>query len=560
MGNPLRILLIDDNPDDRLLLNHELERQFPTVQIQEILEAKALERALEAGEFDLVVTDYQLCWGTGIQVLQAVRARYPFCPVIMFTATGNEEIAVTAMKEGLDDYILKTPNRYARIPVAIQLALERAAVRQELAWAQAEQARLLQQEQAARAEAEAANRLKDEFLATLSHELRTPLTAMLGWTQLLVSQKLDETTLTRAAEVLHRNTRSQLQLIEDLLDVSSIITGKLQLTFHPVDLGPVIESAIDTVRPTAEAKRIDLSSQLDSSVTAVAGDANRLRQVMWNLLTNAIKFTPEGGRVKVRLSLVASHTASQKQATSLAEDQEQLKNDQGQINDYAQITVTDTGQGIPKDILPYIFERFRQVDGSTTRKQGGLGLGLAIARHIVELHGGSILAESQGEGQGATFTVKLPLLGSREEEIGNGEKAIHSPLPTPHPPLSGLQILVVDDEPDTCELVSFVLEQAGAIVTTASSAQAALELLKQSPPKVLVCDIAMPDTDGYALIQQIRSELTQQDGQILAIALSAYARELDRQRAIAAGFQQHIAKPVEPEALVKAIANLLSHS
>ncbi|MBF2048521.1 MAG: response regulator [Elainella sp. C42_A2020_010] len=560
MGNPLRILLIDDNPDDRLLLNHELERQFPTVQIQEILEAKALERALEAGEFDLVVTDYQLCWGTGIQVLQAVRARYPFCPVIMFTATGNEEIAVTAMKEGLDDYILKTPNRYARIPVAIQLALERAAVRQELAWAQAEQARLLQQEQAARAEAEAANRLKDEFLATLSHELRTPLTAMLGWTQLLVSQKLDETTLTRAAEVLHRNTRSQLQLIEDLLDVSSIITGKLQLTFHPVDLGPVIESAIDTVRPTAEAKRIDLSSQLDSSVTAVAGDANRLRQVMWNLLTNAIKFTPEGGRVKVRLSLVASHTASQKQATSLAEDQEQLKNDQGQINDYSQITVTDTGQGIPKDILPYIFERFRQVDGSTTRKQGGLGLGLAIARHIVELHGGSILAESQGEGQGATFTVKLPLLGSREEEIGNGEKAIHSPLPTPHPPLSGLQILVVDDEPDTCELVSFVLEQAGAIVTTASSAQAALELLKQSPPKVLVCDIAMPDTDGYALIQQIRSELTQQDGQILAIALSAYARELDRQRAIAAGFQQHIAKPVEPEALVKAIANLLSHS
>lgn len=560
MGNPLRILLIDDNPDDRLLLNHELERQFPTVQIQEILEAKALERALEAGEFDLVVTDYQLCWGTGIQVLQAVRARYPFCPVIMFTATGNEEIAVTAMKEGLDDYILKTPNRYARIPVAIQLALERAAVRQELAWAQAEQARLLQQEQAARAEAEAANRLKDEFLATLSHELRTPLTAMLGWTQLLVSQKLDETTLTRAVEVLHRNTRSQLQLIEDLLDVSSIITGKLQLTFHPVDLGPVIESAIDTVRPTAEAKRIDLSSQLDSSVTAVAGDANRLRQVMWNLLTNAIKFTPEGGRIKVRLSLVASHTASQKQATSLAEDQEQLKNDQGQINDYAQITVTDTGQGIPKDILPYIFERFRQVDGSTTRKQGGLGLGLAIARHIVELHGGSILAESQGEGQGATFTVKLPLLGSREEEIGNGEKAIHSPLPTPHPPLSGLQILVVDDEPDTCELVSFVLEQAGAIVTTASSAQAALELLKQSPPKVLVCDIAMPDTDGYALIQQIRSELTQQDGQILAIALSAYARELDRQRAIAAGFQQHIAKPVEPEALVKAIANLLSHS
>ncbi|MUL38275.1 response regulator [Gloeocapsopsis dulcis] len=544
MNQPLCILLVDDNPDDRLLLCHELEQEFPDLKVQEILEAKGLEQALVAGEFDLAITDYQLNWTDGIQILEAIKSRDSFCPVVMFTGTGNEEIAVKAMKAGLDDYLLKAPSRYPRIRAAVRLALERAETRRALARAQAEQVELLQREQAARAEAEAANRLKDEFLATLSHELRTPLNAMMGWTQLMVTQRLNEQTFNRAAEVIHRNTRMLAQLIEDLLDVSCAITGKLQLNSHPTELIPAIKAAIDTVQATAIAKRIHLSSRLDASVGMILGDASRLQQVVWNLLINAIKFTPEGGRVEVRLEQVEEAGAeSQKLADNLTAIPDSA---------YAQITVSDTGKGISSDVLPFIFERFRQADGSTTRKYGGLGLGLAIVRNLVELHGGSVYAESQGEGQGTTFTVKFPLM-----ETNPAVEQKLTPLEEPLN-LSGVQILVVDDELDTLELIGFVLGQAGATVTKASSAQAALEAFRQLRPSILVCDIAMPEMDGYMLIQQIRTMPNL--GQVLAIALTAYARKLDQQQAIAAGFQQHLAKPVEPEVLVREIANLLKHN
>ncbi|MBW4527263.1 MAG: response regulator [Phormidium tanganyikae FI6-MK23] len=536
MNYPLRILLIDDNPDDRLLLCHELEQEFPGLTVQEVLEAKGFEQALATSEFDLVVTDYQLNWIDGIQILQAIKFCDPFCPVVMFTATGNEEIAVEAMKAGLDDYLLKAPSRYPRIRASVRLALERAEIRRALARSQAEQVELLQREQAARAEAEAANRLKDEFLATISHELRTPLNAMMGWTQLLVSNRVDEQNLNRAVEVIHRNTRTLAQLIEDLLDISRAITGKLQLNSQPTELKPVIEAAIDIVQATAIAKRIHLLSDLNASVGMVLGDANRLQQVVWNLLINAIKFTPEGGRVEVRLEQIGGKVASLIAASP--------------HHPYAQITVSDTGKGISSNVLPFIFERFRQADGSTTRKHGGLGLGLAIVHHLVELHGGSVQAESQGDGQGATFTARFPLMETDlavEQNLTPLKEATN---------LSGVQILVVDDELDTLELIGFVLEQAGAIVTKASSAQAALEALTQLRPSVLVCDIAMPDMDGYRMIQQIRT-MPHLDWQVLAIALTAYARELDQQQAIAAGFQQHLAKPIEPEVLVKEIANLL---
>lgn len=539
MNQPLRILLIDDNPDDRLLLRHELEQEFPDLIVQEVLEAKGFEQALAAGEFDLVVTDYQLNWTTGIEILQSVKLRDIYCPVVMFTATGNEEIAVEAMKAGLDDYLLKAPSRYPRIRAAVQLALERAETRRALARIQAEQVELLQREQAARAEAETANRLKDEFLATVSHELRTPLNAMMGWTQLMASQRLDEQTFNRAAEVVHRNTRTLAQLIEDLLDISRAITGKLQLNAHPTELIPVIEAALDTVQAMATAKQIHLSSRLDFSTGLVLGDARRLEQVVWNLLVNAIKFTPEGGQVEIRLEQIDGRVDE--------------KQDEESHYPYAQIIVSDTGKGISSDVLPFIFERFRQADGSTTRKHGGLGLGLSIVRYVVELHGGSVQAQSQGEGKGATFTVKLPLLvamAESDQQATPKEEALN---------LNGVQILVVDDEPDTCELVSLVLEQAGAIVNRASSASEALALFKQLRPSILVCDIAMPGMDGYMMIQQIRM-MPDLDGQVLAIALTAYARELDRQQAIAAGFQQHLAKPVEPEVLVGEIAKLLQHS
>lgn len=384
-----------------------------------------------------------------------------------------------------------------------------------------EREQLLQQEQLARAEAEVANRSKDEFLATLSHELRTPLTPILGWTKVLQTKQLSDARYQEALDAIEQSAKRQAQLVDDLLDLSRIVQGKLTLNLTLVSLLTPIAAALETVGLSADAKSIRIETNLDPTVGQVMGDVGRLQQVIWNLLANAIKFTPNGGRIRVTLE---------------------------RVDRYAQITISDTGQGIDPALLPFIFERFRQGDGSITRQYGGLGLGLSIARQLVEAHGGTITAESQGEAQGATFTVRLPLVPS------SLPFKLPSAPPMQHFDLSDIRILVVEDEPATLQFIAFVLEQEGAIVTAVTSAQAALDALAQDSFDVLVCDIGMQDMDGYTLLRQIRSASAPYR-HIYAIALTAYATEANRQQALLAGFQQHLAKPIEPNMLVAAIAN-----
>lgn len=394
--------------------------------------------------------------------------------------------------------------------------------------------------EAARSAAEAANRIKDEFLAVLSHELRTPLNPILGWSKLLRSRKFDEKTADRALETIERNAKLQIQLIEDLLDVSRILQGKLSLNICPVALITTIEAAMETVRLAAQTKSIQIQTVLDSSVGLVAGDPNRLQQIVWNLLSNAVKFTPNGGRVEVRLSEVRG------------KEHQTTNNKQPTTNNYAQIQVIDTGKGISPDFLPHVFDYFRQADSTSTRVFGGLGLGLAIVRNLVQLHGGTIWAESPGEGQGATFTVRLPLKTIHPEANQDNTQ------PDSTIDLSDLKILVVDDDVDSREFVTFALEQCGALVTAAASVGEALEALALKKPDLLVSDIGMPEKDGYMLMREIRAMSPEQGAHIPAIALTAYASERDSQQAIWAGFQRHLAKPVEPAELIAAIATLIA--
>ncbi|CAA9363864.1 Two-component system sensor histidine kinase/response regulator hybrid [uncultured Microcoleus sp.] len=393
---------------------------------------------------------------------------------------------------------------------------------------EAEREQLLQREQTAREAAERANRIKDEFLAVLSHELRTPLNPILGWSKLLQQNKLGAPKTASALASIERNAQLQLQLIDDLLDISRILSGKLSLKAMSVDLNMVISAALETVRLAAEAKSLQIQTTFSPSQGMVIGDSGRLQQVIWNLLSNAVKFTPQGGQITVRLTQTGTH---------------------------AQIQVTDTGKGINPDFLPYVFEHFRQEDGATTRKFGGLGLGLAIARQVVEMHGGRIWGESRGEGQGATFTVELPLLRTANpvEEVAGRAEARWDDL---H--LASVRVLVVDDEQDSRDFVAFVAEQAGAKVTALGSAIEALQLLSTTPFDILLCDIGMPDMDGYMLVRQVRALPPEQGGQIPAIALTAYAGDFNQKQALAAGFQRHLAKPVEPNELVQAIVTLLS--
>lgn len=388
-------------------------------------------------------------------------------------------------------------------------------------------ARLYEAEQNARAQAEAANRIKDEFLAVLSHELRTPLNPILGWVKLLRHRNLDAAKTTYALETVERNAKLLSQLIEDLLDVSRILRGKLSLNVSPVNLVGVIEAALETVHLAAAAKSIQIEAVLTPSVGLVLGDANRLQQVMWNLLSNAVKFTETGGRVEVRLE---------------------------QSGTQAFVRVSDTGRGIDPEFLPHAFDYFRQEDSTTTRAFGGLGLGLAIVHHLVELHGGTVQAESLGSGRGATFTVALPL---QEAVEVNPELSVTRPLSSVPSPLAGLRVLVVDDEIDTLNLLVFTLSESGAVVRAATSAIEALEILAGWSADILLSDIGMAQMDGYMLMQAIRALPPERGGTIPAIALTAYAGAMDRQKVLAAGFQQHLAKPAEPGELVEAIVSLV---
>jgi PAS domain S-box-containing protein len=468
-------------------------------------------------------------------ILEDLGARERAFPnlVSMHAQTGNQALAaipliVEGRAVGAMGLSFQEAQKFNDEDRAFMLAIARQCA-QAIA-----RARLYDAERRSRAEAEAANRTKDEFLATLSHELRTPLTAMLGWTRLLRTSNLDETTAAHALETVERNAKAQAQLIEDILDVSRIITGKVRLEVSPVELVPVIEAALDAVRPAMDAKSIQLQTKLDPLAGAVSGDPTRLQQVVWNLLSNAVKFTGKGGRIEVGLERSGSHL---------------------------QITVRDTGEGIGAEFLPYVFDRFRQADGSTTRMHGGLGLGLAIVRHLVELHGGTISAESAGEGHGATFTVALPILSVWPDTAavaeqastadGNGSAARPSVL------LNNLHVLVVDDEQDARELLAIVLEKQGAKVRTASSVDEALDAIGTLKPDVLISDIGMPHEDGYALMKKVRQLSAEQGGMTPAIAVTAYAGDAAREMTLAAGFQAHLAKPIDPAQLLDAIISLV---
>ncbi|MES1023298.1 PAS domain S-box protein [Gloeocapsa sp. BRSZ] len=393
-----------------------------------------------------------------------------------------------------------------------------------------ERDRAVERERTARSQAEAANRIKDEFLAVLSHELRSPLNPILGWAKLLLTRQFDENTTRKALQTIERNAQLQTRLIEDLLDISRILRGKLSLNITQVNLVTIAEAALETVRLAAEEKAIHLQLIIEDSARysefQIAGDAARLQQIVWNLLTNAVKFTPHGGRVEVKLEKLASSSV--------------------------QIQVSDTGKGIAPEFLPHVFDYFRQADSSITRKFGGLGLGLAIVRHLVELHGGTVKADSQGESKGATFSVTLPLPESKIVDENSGDRIHYNDSDLP---LLGIRALIVDDEADMRELLVVTLEQYGAQVTAAASASEVLELPQY---QILISDIGMPNVDGYTLMRQIRTLPPDQGGAILAIALTAYAGETDQQAAIAAGFNRHLAKPVEPAKLLATIVNLLS--
>lgn len=400
--------------------------------------------------------------------------------------------------------------------------------------AEAEREKLLESERAARSEIERTSRLKDEFLLTLSHELRTPLNAILGWSQILREGTIDAAKMAHGLNTIERNVRVQAQLIDDLLDMSLIISAKIRLNVQRIDLGSVVEAAVETVRLSAEAKEIHLELVLDPLAGIVSGDPARLQQIVWNLVANAIKFTSKGGRVQIVLERVDS---------------------------YLEVSVMDTGQGIKPEFLPYVFDKFRQADASITRSQGGLGLGLSIVQSLTELHGGSVRVKSAGEGKGATFIVSFPLMvhsESFEPDDFERDGTMSTSGDYKEPTLNGVKVLVVDDEPDARELIRFVLEGCNAEVATVASAQEALEALSRDMPHVLVSDIGMPQEDGYSLIRKLRALPPEQGGRIPAVALTAYARAEDRKRALLSGYQMHISKPVEPSELIAVVSSLTS--
>jgi signal transduction histidine kinase/CheY-like chemotaxis protein len=412
------------------------------------------------------------------------------------------------------------------------IAIDNARMYEDAKRAAEERARLLDAERAARSEIERVSLVKDEFLATLSHELRTPLTAILGWSTLLLSRSTDPATL-RAAEIIARNGRAQAQLIDDLLDMNRIVSGKMRLDVQRLELSPIVETVIESLRPAAEAKAIVVRPTIDPHSGFVFGDPNRLQQIVWNLMTNAVKFTPKGGKIEVLVQRVNSHV---------------------------EVVVHDTGIGVRPEVLPYLFERFRQADSSTRRKYGGLGLGLSIVKHLVELHGGRVVADSMGEGHGTTFTVSLPLRTLHEAPGAVREQPTTTSRPSIGelrlPSLKGIKVLIVEDEPDAREALQELVSDLMATVFSASSADEGLALVKSKRPDIIVSDIGMPGRDGYQFIEDVRGLDPAHGGGIPAIAVTAFARSEDRSRALLAGYQLHLAKPVDPNDFVAAIRSL----
>ncbi len=508
----IRILVVDDNADLRDYLKRLLIHSYWVETAIDGIDALNFVRRSPP---DLILSDVMMPNLDGFGLLQALRSQPETqdIPIILLSARAGEEARVEGLEAGADDYLVK-PFSARELMARVESTLKLARLRQETT----DRERLLRsQAEAAQQEAERTNRLKDEFLAVLSHELRTPLNPILGWTRLLRTGKCNPTQTQQALETIERNAKLQTQLIGDLLDVSRILQGKLNLAQEPVDLRETISAAIETVQLAADAKSLQIHIEFNS-VKPVIGDAGRLQQIVWNLLSNAVKFTPANGSIVVSLS---------------------------EIDDFAYLQVRDTGKGIQASFLPYVFDYFRQEDSSSTRTFGGLGLGLAIVRYLTELHGGTVTVYSAGEGQGATFTVKLPVV-NRTIDAPEEPIAIESSL-------QGYSILVVDDDRDSNALAAFVLQEAGASVFTASSGSEALEKLSKIEVDLLVSDIGMPELDGYELLQRIRADSIS----IPAIALTAYAGGADQQRAIDVGFQAHLAKPIEPNQLLSIAFSLL---
>ncbi len=516
----VRLLLIDDDTVDRIAVRRAIGGAGLNADVIDAQDPQSAMEALKHDSFDCVLLDYQLPGIDGMQLLRTLRSAGILCPVVVLTGQGGEQIAVDLMKAGAADYLQKqhlTPDRLGR---SLRYALA-------LGYSEEQRRELLARERTAREQAEAANRAKDEFLATLSHELRTPLNAILGWSRLIATGNLDARSLQRAIEVIDRNVRVQAQLINDLLDISRIITGKLRLDMRPVRLHSVVAAAVETVTSAAEAKGIEIETSVPRELRAVTCDPARIQQIVWNLLSNAVKFTPGGGRVSLHVEEVPGSIV---------------------------ITVRDTGIGISPEFLPYVFDRFTQQDGATTRSHGGLGLGLSIVRHLVELHGGTVNADSAGDGCGAAFAVTLPFNGTPQEkpasETGDDGSAEGGYG------IARRSVLLVDPDTDTRVLVATVLEQHGAIVGAVESAAEALAVVERLQPQILLVDFDAMTADGAAaLVKDVRA-LGTAIARLPAIGMCSVASSEDRIRALLSGYQMCLPKPIDSRELVAAVAAL----
>lgn len=524
----LHILLIDDSNDDRELARRAVASGFPDARFTEVANAIQFERQVDQ-HFDCVITDYRLGWGDGLTILKRLKEKNPEQPVIMFTNTGSEDICAAGMRSGLSDYIVKRKEEFPKLPAAVRTALELAAARRDLLEHQAHITDLLERERTARSEAVRANHLKDEFLATVSHELRTPLSAILGWAHMLQLGHFSREKELEAYAVIERNARAQAKLIDDILDLSRIVSGTLRIDLSPLDILTTLRSALDAVQPNANAKSIAITTQLDPAPPPIRGDAARIQQIVLNLLSNAIKFTPDGGTV---------HLTAERAGSSL------------------QIAVRDNGIGVDPAFLPHIFDRFRQSDIGPTRRHGGLGIGLSVVKSLVEMHGGSVQAYSEGQGKGSKFVVNLPIAVMREQSLSELEE--HRTRDDQRfDALKNVAILAVDDDADTLAIMRHVLEVYGAEVTAVGSAKTALALLSERKFDVLLSDIGMPDEDGFGLITKLRgAEGINRD--IPASSVTAFARSQDREKALLSGFDAHLVKPIEPGELVAVVISLLN--
>ncbi len=522
------ILLLEDNDLDAELVCAALQEGGVALEVKRAADERRYLEILNTQTVALILSDFSLPAYDGMAALSAAQRLAPDVPFIFVSGAIGEERAIETMRSGATDCVLKI--RLERLAPAVRRALAEAETTRLRVKAERERDRLLILERQAREAAEAANQMKDDFLALVSHELRTPLNAIVGWVSLLMTGKADEAKLARGLATIERNARMQARIIEDILDISRIISGKLALQMANTPVKTFLHAAVDAVRPAAAAKDVQIDIDLADEVLNVMGDGERLQQVVWNLVMNAVKFTPAGGQVRVR--------ATRKR-------------------DAVEIVVEDTGCGIDAELLPHVFERFRQADSSKSREHGGLGLGLAIAKHIAEMHGGNVSASSAGLGKGACFAFKLPATRPPDTPLRLAQLSAEIKQSVSGPrDLKGVRVLVVDDECDAREVLREILTNCGATVTTADSADKALQEAVQFRPHVLVSDIGMPQHDGYSLLRRLRATPDPELRAVPAVALTAYSRDVDRTEAERAGYQTHLAKPVAPDELIAVVGKL----